>query len=71
MVSRTRKARNDRGEPCRAAPARESDFCVFHDPEYAEAVQKARRAGGQRRKREVTLATAFDVEGLSSVPDII
>jgi hypothetical protein len=49
---------------------RESDFCVFHDPEYAETVQEARRAGGQRRKREATLATAFDFEGLTSVPEI-
>src|SRR3990170_2289721 len=70
VVSRTCKARNDGGEPCRAAPLRESYFCVFHDPEYAETVQEARRVGGQRRKREVTLATAYDFEGLTSVPDI-
>ena len=70
VVSRTCKARNEKGEPCRAAPLRESDFCVFHDPEYTETVQEARRAGGQRRKREVTIATAFDFEGLVSVPEI-
>ena len=70
VVSRTCKARNEKGEACRAAPLRESDFCVFHDPEYAETVQEARRVGGQRRKREVTLATAYDFEGLTSVPDI-
>jgi hypothetical protein len=70
VVSRTCKARNDRGEPCRASPLRESDFCVFHDPDYADTVQEARRAGGQRRKREVTLATAYDFEGLTSVPEI-
>jgi len=33
-------------------------------------VQEARKAGGQRRKREVTLATAYDFEGLTSVPEI-
>ena len=70
VVGRTCKARNDRGEPCRAAPLRGGDYCVFHDPEHAEVVQEARRAGGQRRKREVALAVAFDLEGLSSVPEI-
>jgi hypothetical protein len=49
---------------------RESDYCVFHDPEHAEVVQEARRAGGQRRKREATLATAYDFEGLTSIEDI-
>ncbi len=70
VVSRTCKARTDKGDSCRAAPLRESDYCVFHDPEHADVVQEARRAGGQRRKREVTLATAYDFEGLSSVPQI-
>jgi hypothetical protein len=49
---------------------RDSDFCVFHDPEHAETVKEARRVGGQRRKREATLATAFDFEGLTSVRQI-
>ena len=67
---RTCKAFNDRGSPCKATPLRESDYCVFHDPEYSETVQEARRAGGLRRKREVTLATAYDFEGLTTVPEI-
>src|SRR5688572_16546629 len=70
VVSRTCKARTDRGDQCRAAPLVDSDFCVFHDPEHAETVQEARRAGGQRRKREVALATAYDLEPLTSVPAI-
>jgi hypothetical protein len=49
---------------------RESDFCVFHDPDHTEAVQQARSAGGQRRKREVTIATAYDFEGLTSIEKI-
>ena len=49
---------------------RESDFCVFHDPDHAEVVQEARRAGGQRRKREAAVATAYDFQGLTSVPEI-
>lgn len=68
--NRTCKGRNERGEPCRAAPRRESDFCIFHDPEHAEAMAESRRLGGLRRKREVTVAAAYDYEGLGSVPDI-
>jgi hypothetical protein len=49
---------------------RDSDYCVFHDPEHAEVVQEARRAGGQRRKREATLATAYDFQGLTSIAEI-
>ena len=70
VVSRTCKARNERGEQCRAAPLHDSDYCVFHDPEYAETVAAARQASGQRRKREATVATAYDFEGLNSVNDI-
>ena len=70
MTSRTCKARNTKGEPCRGTPMRESDFCVFHDPDHAEVVQQARSAGGQRRKREATLATAYDFQGLTSIDEI-
>jgi hypothetical protein len=70
VSGRTCKGRNDRGEPCRAAPRRESDFCIFHDPENAEAMQEARRLGGMRRRRESTVAAAYDFESLGSVPDI-
>jgi len=49
---------------------RESDYCVFHDPYHAEVVAQARSAGGQRRKREATLATAYDFQGLTSIDEI-
>ena len=49
---------------------RESDYCVFHDPDHAEVVAQARSAGGQRRKREATLATAYDFQGLTSIDEI-
>jgi hypothetical protein len=68
--TRNCKERNARGEPCRGTPMRESSFCVFHDPEHAEVVLEARRAGGQRRKREATLATAYDFQGRTSIPEI-
>ena len=67
---RTCRAKTDKGDPCRAAPMRDSDFCVFHDPDHAEVVQQARVAGGQRRKREATLATAYDFQGLTSIEEI-
>ena len=70
MANRTCKARTDKGDPCRAMPMRESDFCVFHDPEHAEVVAQARSAGGQRRKREATLAMAYDFQGLTSIQEI-
>ena len=70
VVSRGCKERTDRGEPCRAAPRRDSDYCIFHDPENAEAMQEARRLGGLRRRREGTVAAAYDFEGLDAVPQI-
>ena len=70
VVSRSCKGRTDQGEPCRAAPRRSSDYCIFHDPENAEAMQEARRLGGLRRRREGTVAVAYDFEGLDSVPQI-
>src|SRR3990170_4934594 len=70
LVSRTCKQRTDRGDACRAAPLRGGDYCVFHDPEHAEVVQEARRVGGQRRKKEAAVATAYDFEGLTTIQDI-
>jgi hypothetical protein len=70
MANRLCRARNSRGDPCRGTPLREGDFCVFHDPDHTETVQQARSAGGQRRKREATIATAYDFEGLTSIEKI-
>jgi hypothetical protein len=46
-----------------------SDFCSVHDPANAEAMAEARRLGGQRRKREATLAGVYDFGGLATVAD--
>ncbi len=51
-------------------PLRDSDFCVFHDPEHAEAVQEGRRLGGLRRRREGTLAAAYDFDGLDTIKEL-
>ena len=58
------------GGRCRAQRLRESDFCVFHDPEHAEAVHEGRRLGGLRRKREGTLAAAYDFDGLNTIKEL-
>ena len=55
------------GERCQAPPMLDSDYCFWHDPEHQEDVAKARQAGGARRRREGTVATAYDVGDTSSV----
>ena len=70
VVSRTCKALRSGGERCRAAPRRDGDYCLWHDPDQADLVTEARRLGGARRKRETTIAGAYDVEGLDSVAAI-
>jgi len=61
--------RNAQGEPCNATP-RQNGLCLWHDPELEEAAREARKLGGQRRKREVTIRGAYDIEGLGSIAEI-
>jgi len=58
------------GEPCRAAPLKDGQYCWTHSPEHAQEAQEARRLGGLRRKREATISNAYDFDGLSTVKDI-
>ena len=58
------------GRPCQAPPLRDEDFCRMHSPEHAEAVTDARRLGGQRRRRDATVATVYDFDGITSVEQI-
>ena len=58
------------GVPCRMHPLRDSQFCWSHSPEHAQEAQEARRLGGQRRKKEVMLSGAYDLEGLDNIPGI-
>jgi hypothetical protein len=69
-VIKTCKGTTRAGQPCRANPADEPDYCAFHDPEHADAVQEGRRVGRQRRKRETTLAAAYEVESVRTIPNI-
>ena len=62
--------RHPSGQQCRAAPLRDSQFCWVHSPERVKEVQEARRLGGLRRKRESTIANAYQFESLNSVEGI-
>ncbi len=64
MALRTCSFIKPSGARCGAPPLREGDRCFWHAPEKAEEVADAQRAGGQRRKRERTLAVAFAVDGI-------
>ena len=49
------------GRSCGAPPLRDSLYCLFHDPDHADAVAEARRLAGQRRRKEATIATVYDL----------
>ena len=55
---------------CQAAPVKDGDHCFWHSPEYAEDVAEAQRLGGLRRRREVAVSGAYEVNGLETVGDL-
>lgn len=69
-MTRTCRHRTERGDACRAAPLKGEEYCLFHHPERQQEAQEARRLGGLRRKRETTVAGAYDFAGLETVTDI-
>jgi hypothetical protein len=60
----------ENGQPCGAPRMRDGDHCLMHSPEHAQEAAEVRRLGGLRRRREVTLSGAYDVQGLETVADI-
>jgi hypothetical protein len=52
------------------APLRDRPYCFAHDPERAEEAADARRLGGLRRRKEGTIAVAYDLPGLDTVVGI-
>ena len=58
------------GRRCGAPALRGEEFCLFHSPAHEEEAAEARRLGGLRRRKEKTLAGAYEFEGLGSVADI-
>ncbi len=55
---------------CEAAPLTDGEYCFWHDPDHAEEVAEAGRLGGLRRRREKTVAAAYDLEGLGSIEQV-
>jgi hypothetical protein len=58
------------GRPCRARPLRDEPYCFWHSPDHAEEAAEARRLGGLRRRREKTITSVYELEGLGSVEGI-
>jgi hypothetical protein len=54
------------GQPCGMAPLIDRPYCFAHDPERAAEAAEARRLGGLRRRKEGTIAVAYDLPGLDS-----
>jgi hypothetical protein len=46
------------------------DFCFWHSPTHSEEADEARRLGGLRRRKERTVAGAYEFAGLATVSDI-
>lgn len=58
------------GRMCGSPALRGERYCLFHSPAHEEEAAEARRLGGLRRRKEKTLAGAYDLESLRSVPEI-
>ena len=69
-MTRLCASRFPNGEACHSPPLHDGDYCLMHSPEHVKEVQDARRIGGLHRKREVTLAVAFDFAGLETVDGV-
>ena len=70
LPSRTCKFIRDDGSPCRSAPMRDGDSCFWHSPAHAEEADEARSLGGLRRRKERTVAGAYEFQGLRTVGDV-
>ncbi len=70
MASRACNALKEDGSPCQAQPLRDGELCLMHSPEHAKEVAEARRLGGLRRRKEQTVASAYDFQGLGTVSEI-
>lgn len=59
------------GQQCRAWPCQESRYRFWHDPAQAEELADAQRLGGVRRRRERTLAGAYEFGGVRTIEDLV
>jgi hypothetical protein len=58
------------GQRCRATPLRDEPYCFWHSPDHAQEAENARRLGGLRRRREKTITSVYELQGLGSVDGI-
>ena len=58
------------GRPCGATPLRDDPYCFWHSPDHVQEAENARRLGGLRRRREKTITSVYELEGLGSVDGI-
>ena len=70
MVNRGCTFRMSDGRLCEAPALRGERYCLMHDPERAEEMAEARRLGGLRRRRERTLAGAYQLSGVRTISDL-
>ncbi len=70
VKERVCRATKEDGSRCEAPPLVDEDFCFWHSPKHAEEVAEAGRLGGLRRRREKTVAAAYDLEGLDTVSQV-
>ena len=71
MVNRGCTFRMADGQLCRASAIRGERFCYMHDPTRAEEAAESRRLGGLRRKRERTIAGAYEIGGVRTAEDLL
>lgn len=70
MAIRACKGLRTNGEACAAPPLTDGSYCLWHDPAHVDVVAEARKVGGSRRRKEATIAVAYDFAGLASVDQI-
>ena len=58
------------GRPCGAPRLKGGARCYWHDPDKSAEAAEASRLGGLRRKREKTIAAAYDLAGLNDITAI-
>ncbi len=68
-LSRVCRYRHLDGRPCGAHPLVDDDYCFWHSPARKADLAEAQALGRARRKRESTVAAAYDLQGLSSPED--
>ncbi len=58
------------GQACRSAPLHGSTLCLFHDPASADFAARARKLGGEHRRKEAVITVGHDLGSLGDVTGI-